>query len=827
VVKAIRGLLQIAKVAAYFDDDEEENNVGGLVNDVLQILLVTGKEYIRASIEAEYAAAVAAGLEDGASVVSGESGADLPSEDHPSYTQSSNHFMDPSQPIPYGLLFSTTMLKERAQQQAMALDISGSAAHRGLLALDSGFMLLRKYCSRAASAWPAFIECLCELRNAHALPTVLSELDDFADSNGNVLSSSKFAVQSVQRLEEYYLQKSDYQDFQDAQKNKTGWFRSFFNKKSDSISVQHKNTATTVEEHSMSSANGDDFIERSSGRNNAGLLGSMLNNEKKNNHFRNSSRVFIASGDQGFALQMASSLSSRALLSIAEAADVETLIQMGSTKLPFAELTVETLLNKISSEYPFSGNPAAEQNAIFSLELAARALLSNRDKAAELFVQFLDNFESILSRATTSEIDLPASPFIIERIVVTILRASIHLFDLPELRPNLRASLHLIMMTLPNHFLFEISDRLACGLAIILRTHYLYFDSANGWNFIGETLDQLANYQAARVFVFDGIASTVEFALPQTQPGDEDGGEGEGNAQPQLTERPPPLSMDACNALNRILIRFILGFYKGDLSLSVPAMFCLEKLYRRRVELLLQIQEKQKDDSSAEDSTTRRVRIDGKTPDKEAWQNAAVAIYSVCRSSDADSSRHGVQCYQRIVLKTVTDEIPEEKWVDILYLMVSKQPPVRNEVPRANTLGLFVQLLVKVLPSLSRNMELREDLFDLVRQAAALVDENLRLTRSSHLFERTLQGVTYLCNQMASADWTGEPEFSAWVQEAFLAELEKVGVAGADYADKNKQDQQQQQNLEPPQQVKEEEIEVGDDASSTSSSTSSSSSDEE
>ena len=114
------------------------------------------------------------------------------------------------------------------------------------------------------------------------------------------------------------------------------------------------------------------------------------------------------------------------------------------------------------------------------------------------------------------------------------------------------------MMTLPNHFLIEISDRLACGLAIILRTHYFYFDSANGWNFIGETLDQLANYQAARVFVFDGIASTVEFALPQIQPSDEEGGEG--NAQPQLTERPPPLSMDACNALNRILIRFILGF---------------------------------------------------------------------------------------------------------------------------------------------------------------------------------------------------------------------------------------------------------------------------
>ena len=80
-------------------------------------------------------------------------------------------------------------------------------------------------------------------------------------------------------------------------------------------------------------------------------------------------------------------------------------------------------------EYPFNDNPVLEQHAIFSLELAARALLTNRDKAPELFSLFLLKFEHIFSKVGDNKI--PA-PFMVERVVVTVLRSSIHLYDLPE-----------------------------------------------------------------------------------------------------------------------------------------------------------------------------------------------------------------------------------------------------------------------------------------------------------------------------------------------------------------------------------------------------------
>jgi hypothetical protein len=61
--------------------------------------------------------------------------------------------------------------------------------------------------------------------------------------------------------------------------------------------------------------------------------------------------------------------------------------------------------------------------------LAARALLSNREKAHELFMIFLVKFESILGKV--SENNVPA-PFVVERIAVTVLRACIHLYDIAE-----------------------------------------------------------------------------------------------------------------------------------------------------------------------------------------------------------------------------------------------------------------------------------------------------------------------------------------------------------------------------------------------------------
>lgn len=275
---------------------------------------------------------------------------------------------------------------------------------------------------------------------------------------------------------------------------------------------------------------------------------------------------------------------------------------------------------------------------------------------------------------------------------------------------------------------------------------------------MGDTLDMLAHYRVSRVFVFDGIASTVEYALPDIEGEMED------------EEARPVLSKEACGALSRLLIRFVLGFYQNDVSLSVPAMLCLEKIYRHSVELLLAKDGKERADAG------------NIVPDKDFWQNIAVAIYSVCRSPDAELSNQGAKSFGRVIIPTSVEEIPDDKWTDVLFLMANKQPPVVADISRGNTFSVLGDLMCHVLPRLSHNMELRDDLVDLVQQVAQLAQENLRQGRRgsvSPLFEKTVQTVTSLSNNMTTEEWTGEAEFSTWASETLLAELERVGAAGA------------------------------------------------
>lgn len=297
---------------------------------------------------------------------------------------------------------------------------------------------------------------------------------------------------------------------------------------------------------------------------------------------------------------------------------------------------------------------------------------------------------------------------------------------------------------------------------------------------MGDTLDMLAQHDRARVFVFDGIASTVEYALPQSDASDDAPDNGCDGNRPQLTA-------EACTALSKILFRFILGFYKNDYSLNVPAMLCLEKMYRHKVELLLKdeadLRDEGDDGGSGSGDPSSPADVNTVAPDKDLWQNLAVAVYACCRSSDPEVSQHGCECYQRVILNTAVDQIPDEKWIAILYLMVNKQPPLVATESRRNCFTLLGQLLVRVVPELSHKPDNRDDLYDLLASTASLAHENLRSQGRrgsvSPLFDATLQTVTYLSNHMATDEWKGEAEFSAWASETLLSELERVGAAGA------------------------------------------------
>lgn len=691
IIKILKGFKQMSKICVYFDLDET-------FNDILQILLGHGRDYIMSCIALEYA-----GLDSGQIMAAGPQNSHVEEEEinespPPVIVEGVN------MPLPKSILQKSTNYSHQSASEA----VEGSAAHRGLLALDCGFSLIRTQPSRLREAWPTLIECLCALRDARALPDRVIFLDDFADSRGNLLPLSPFAKQSQRRLDEYYRSLS-------TGKKKKGWLGNLFSGGSGAASTKNI-AAASVDTGTTASAS-----------------------DKELSSF------------------------SHALLQVTKRAKLEQVVLMRPKNLPLAKQTTRALLDAIDA-YPYFDDPIFEQHAVYSLELALLALISNRDRAPDLYEIFLSKFDSVLASGSSESIsenetkqerNLP-TPFLMERVVVTILRSCIHLYDIPSVRPQLRTCLHLLM-NLPPNFTRFIADRMACGMAIFLSQKFTLLETANEWGFIADMLDRLAFFGPGRGFVFDGIANTVESQLsPTSQVGDER----------------QELSMEGSHVLAKLLLKFIFGTYQKDFSLCVPAMLCMENLYRHTIMLA-----RTEGDELEEGSDPYLIHV----PDEELWQNIAVAYYSVCRQPDASMSRQGTDCFQRFISSTKMDSLPDETWLTILHLIVMKQPPVTAEDSRVHCCGILGKILLMTIARLSADKGNWEDLTDIVNQMAVLIGENLVAGRQgavSPLFGSTLQSITFLCNHMVSEEFTGDKEYGDWVSDTLLSELEKVGASG-------------------------------------------------
>lgn len=326
------------------------------------------------------------------------------------------------------------------------------------------------------------------------------------------------------------------------------------------------------------------------------------------------------------------------------------------------------------------------------------------------------------------------------------------------MRSNLRLGLKMLM-SLPKKFVRHVSDRVACGLAIILRGSFQLFSTELEWAFLAELLDMLAHFGPGRRFIFDGVASTIEFAFPASN---EDDSLEKGKTGDKLPREAGPV-------LSRLLIRFILAKYENDHSLAVPAMHCLEKIYRRMYLGALVNKE-------IPENGPRQTAFD-----VELWQNVAVAFYTVCRYSEPDISRQGWECFHRFILSTPTETVPASRWLGILFLVVNRQPPVTADIARVNTFSVLGQLLMWVFPYISRKEDHIEDLKEVITQTASVAAENLKVGRRgsvSPLFEQTVRTVTHLSNQMMSPNFGGDQKISQWASETLLLELEKVGAGG-------------------------------------------------
>jgi brefeldin A-resistance guanine nucleotide exchange factor 1 len=349
IVAALKGLEQMAKISTFFALDD-------VLNEILSFLLAQGRDYIIGCVALEYS-----GI---------ESGAPISQENDDEDTMATMSIVDPDSPVPYSLL----RVREIAYVDTKKTDINGAAAYRGLLALNMGLRIVRTLFPRVRSAWPQLIEVFGCLRDARALPAGLSDLDDFADSDGNVLPLSLFARNSQGRLDEIYSLKAGKKG-----NTKQGWFRGVFAR------------ARIPEEEG------------------AGGMQAAPSNQWRTSKIPKNSRI---------------------LLQVAEWTEVEKFMVLGPhLRLQLVQQSLKGLLQSID-KIPSKPSPTFEQHQAFALELATRALLNSDDRAQVLFPIFLSKFNSVAQKLSKLKRPIPV-PFLMERVVVTILRSSIHLYHIP------------------------------------------------------------------------------------------------------------------------------------------------------------------------------------------------------------------------------------------------------------------------------------------------------------------------------------------------------------------------------------------------------------
>jgi hypothetical protein len=331
------------------------------------------------------------------------------------------------------------------------------------------------------------------------------------------------------------------------------------------------------------------------------------------------------------------------------------------------------------------------------------------------------------------------------------------------MRQQLQTSLSLIS-AFPKPFLSHIADRTACGLAIIWRSSFSLFNAPKDLKFISDMFISVANFQLGRGLIFDGIASTIEFTLPNSSISNileyED----------KVHEK-PTLEIPACATLQRILFMFMNGIYEHerDFSLAVPAMLCAERLYKHMVQLML-IDQKN-------DPIQNKDLVLSSVPDLDLWYSNCVALYNVCTNPDEKISKKGLEACQRHIFVSDMTEVPDSKWIALINSMSNKQPLMRTVMSRINALSIIAQLMVKLFPTMTGRERNWKVLTELTKKVAMIADENLKNRCSPDvLFDLTVTIVTHLSVQLGSAKFGGDKRYCKWASDSFSKILEKNGA---------------------------------------------------
>jgi len=332
------------------------------------------------------------------------------------------------------------------------------------------------------------------------------------------------------------------------------------------------------------------------------------------------------------------------------------------------------------------------------------------------------------------------------------------------MRQQLQTSLALIS-AFPKPFLGHIADRTACGVAIIWRSSFPLFNTSKDLKLICDMFDTLAHFQLGRGLIFDGIASTIECTLPSSSISNILEYEEKVLEQPTLT-------IPTCAALQRILFMFIYGSYERDYSLAIPAMKCVEKLYKHVVQLML-IEQKN-------DPILGKHYALSSVPEIDLWNGISVAFFTVCANPDEKISKKGLEACQRHIFVPDMTEVPDNNWMALINIMISKQPPKKFVMSRINSLSIIAQLMVKLFPTMSVKEDNRKGLTEITKKVVAITNENLKNRCSPDvLFDLSVTVITHLSVQLGSSKSGGDKRYCKWASDSFAKVLENNGATKA------------------------------------------------
>lgn len=381
VVRALQGFRQMASISISFDMEE-------LFNEIIQSILSKGEEYIDLVICGAYDL-------DAFSVTDAEENQngkerqaiECKQQEYTQTSASNQHLSPNSQRL-------VSIISPMDEPLYRDQSIAGSSSHRGLLGLQFAFGLLRQYSSSVTLlTWRSLLSCLCKLRDIKGIPPQLGDLDDFGDSRGIPFPASLFCRQCRKRAYKIIRSKhlSGNENFQQIESGGLwGGFLTVIAPLPDSNKSQF--SAPIDDELSLFDDESEEFITIS-----PALMETILT-------------VTQAALFDQFMIRFK---------------DWKSCKNVVTSLLDFADPT-------LSREETEGSDPLFEYHAVFALELAARGLVANRNRALELYPLFQEKLHCIFS--LKSDFEQKTShhyPYLVERALVTILRACIHLFDIP------------------------------------------------------------------------------------------------------------------------------------------------------------------------------------------------------------------------------------------------------------------------------------------------------------------------------------------------------------------------------------------------------------